>query len=200
MRMQVGLGYSRLLFDKLKLSLLDVPEVVAACGPRPHFVQTSEYEVRSTHRLFGGTEQAPSLNTYFASALVCTPATSLGDAWVRTGRWRNVLLRKSSMSSVAVSMYRGYHEDEFCAKRRLQMTTPFRPAPPNVKALEDKAAVGGMRRPHVSFGTGQFKLGCGFLAKGGGPKKRFQCCFETYVFQIFPVFPWNPGTFRRYSR
>ena len=39
-----------------------------------------------------------------------------------------------------------------------------------------------------------------FLAKGGGPKKRFQYCFETYVFQIFPVFPKNPGTFRRYSR
>ena len=49
-------------------------------------------------------------------------------------------------------MHRGYHEDEFCSKRRPHMTTPLRPAPPNVKALEDKEAVGEMRRPHVSVG------------------------------------------------
>ena len=32
------------------------------------------------------------------------------------------------------------------------MTTSLRSVPPNVKALEDKAAVGGMRRPQVSVG------------------------------------------------
>ena len=32
------------------------------------------------------------------------------------------------------------------------MTTSSRSVPPNVKAQEDKAAVGGMRRPHVSVG------------------------------------------------
>ena len=40
-------------------------------------------------------------------------------------------------------MNRGYHEDEFCAKSRPQMTTPLRPAPPNVKALEDKQQLEG---------------------------------------------------------
>ena len=39
-----------------------------------------------------------------------------------------------------------------------------------------------------------------FLAKGGGPKKLFQHCLNPKFFQTFPVFPSNPGTFRRYSR
>ena len=39
-----------------------------------------------------------------------------------------------------------------------------------------------------------------FLAKGGRPKKRFQCCLTSQFFQTFPVFPNNSGTFRRYSR
>ena len=75
--------------------LRDIPEVAAACGPRPHLVQTSEFEVRSSHQLSDGAEQACTLNTYLASTLVSfvhaqqngTPATSLCDAWVRTGRW-----------------------------------------------------------------------------------------------------------------
>ena len=69
-------------------SLLDIPEVAAA----------SVYEV--SHRLPGGNEQAPSLNTFLTSALVSivhaqqngAPATSLGNAWVRTGSWQNAKL------------------------------------------------------------------------------------------------------------
>ena len=79
-----------------------------------------------------------------------TRAIEEQQAEQRTGHWQNVLLRKFSMSPGAVSMYPLYHEDEVCVKREPQMTTPLRPAPPNVNALEDKAAVGGIRRPHVS--------------------------------------------------
>ena len=39
-----------------------------------------------------------------------------------------------------------------------------------------------------------------FLAKGGGPKKRFQYCLNLKFFQTFPVFPSNSGTFVRYPR
>ena len=38
------------------------------------------------------------------------------------------------------------------------------------------------------------------LAKGGGPKKRFQYCLNRNSSEHFLVFPSNPGTFRRYSR
>ena len=67
---------------------LDTAEVAAACGPR-----LPENEVRSSRQLPDGMEQALTLNTYLASPLVSiacarkcgTPATSRGDAWVRTG-------------------------------------------------------------------------------------------------------------------
>ena len=39
-----------------------------------------------------------------------------------------------------------------------------------------------------------------FLAKGGGPKKRFQYCLNPSSSRHFPVVPSNPRTFRRYSR
>ena len=39
-----------------------------------------------------------------------------------------------------------------------------------------------------------------FLAYGGGSKKWFQYCMNPNSSKHFPVFPSNPGTFRRYSR
>ena len=55
---------------------------LCSCGEE---VRERLYQVRSSHRLPGGDEQASSLNTCFASAVVCivraqqegTPATSL---------------------------------------------------------------------------------------------------------------------------
>ena len=175
-----------------RLRGVHVPEVYGVAGLTPELKAKVR---RST---------LTAVNTYFASALVSivraqhdgTPATSLGDAWLRTRLWRNVLVRKSSMSSEAVSMHRGYHEDEFCSKRRPHMTTPLRPAPPNVKALEDKAAVGGMRRPRVSIGkTGPSDCG---TAGSPNPVHVFESC--TWSPKLLFERHWNGSTRPQHRR
>ena len=48
-------------------------------------------------------------------------------------------------------------------------------------------------------GTSQWSVNAWitFLAKGGGPKKRFPDCLNPQFFQTLPVFQSNSGTFRR---
>ncbi len=48
---------------------------------------------------------------------------------------------------------------------------------------------------------GQLKLRSASWQKGGGPtEEKVSILLEPWFFKTFPVFPSNPGTFRRYSR
>ena len=76
-------------------SLLDTPEIAAACGPQPHVVQTSVFEARSSCQPHENAEHPCTLNAYLAIAVVSMLraqdlANSMSGVWVNTvQQWRN---------------------------------------------------------------------------------------------------------------
>ena len=111
-------------------SLLDLPEVAAACGPRPHIARPTGFEVRSSHQLPGGAEQASTLNEYLATVLVSvvdaqrnnTRVSSADHVWVRAGHWRNVLARKPPRTATDESLHRGHQAKEFSQTAHVNTT------------------------------------------------------------------------------
>ena len=93
------------------------------------------------------------LNCYLACQLVPRACMKhVSTALVRKGRWRNVLASAMSQGPMdTAKASRALVWDEVSmTKRKPTMMTPLREQPADVKEMQERQAIGGMRRPHQS--------------------------------------------------